>query len=102
MLCHAATHANQIPADVAAPTRPPRAATGTVEQRRLCDELLRTLLDAPDVDLGACEHLGMAPLGHLLAGALERQLIAARDMIDYSEPIWQVGGGWADSGRLVR
>lgn len=67
------------------------AATGAAQQRRLCDELLHTLLDAPDANLDACDHLGMAPLGNLLSGALERQLIASRDMIDYGEPLWQVG-----------
>lgn len=82
---------------------PSLAATGAAQQRRLCDELLRTLLDAPDANLDACDHLGMAPLGNLLSGALERQLIASRDMIDYGEPLWQVGagrrGGWMTAGR---
>ncbi|PRW33654.1 Ankyrin repeat and death domain-containing 1A [Chlorella sorokiniana] len=74
-------------------TEPWYAASGAAEQRRLCDDLLRTLLGAPDADLDACDHLGMSPLGHLLVGALERQLIAARDMIDYGEPLWQLRSG---------
>ncbi len=69
----------------------PCAGTGAAEQRQLCDELLRTLLESPGADLNSCDHLGMPPLGHMLAGALERQLISARDMIDYGEPLWQVG-----------